>query len=68
VFLEPPPSTTASTTLRLPVTTLRRVREIAARTGQSLASVVDTAIALYEDHLFWEQVRAGRRRSGRTRT
>lgn len=45
--------------MRLPVTTQRRVRSISERTGQSLAAVVETAVALYEDQLFWERVNAG---------
>lgn len=54
-----PSAITPSTTLRLPVTTQRRVRAIAERSGQSLAAVVEAAVALYEDELFWEAVNAG---------
>lgn len=45
--------------MRLPVTTQRRLRGIADRTGQSLAAVVASAVTLYEDRLFWDQVNAG---------
>lgn len=54
-----PKTTTPSTTTRLPVTTQRRLRDLADTTGQSLASVVESAVTLYEDQLFWDRVTSG---------
>lgn len=45
--------------MRLPVTTQRRLRDLADTTGQSLASVVESAVTLYEDQLFWDRVTSG---------